>query len=217
MRLIVIGCGSMGSHLALAMSRDAHQVSVVDSDSSAKVRLAADARIKFVHGVAIDLDVLKQAGIETADGLAAVTGDDDTNLAVALVARKHFRVPSVLARVFEPGKTQAYRAAGIHVVCPPAWGFRMIGDILTRPVREIVLTLGHGEVQVVAITVGAARKAVEIRHVTAPDIQAIALVRNGVASVPDSTTRLEPGDIVYFRVPEHRLAAFDRLVEELEG
>lgn len=216
MRLVVVGCGSMGSHLALALARGGHLVSVIDSDPSARARLGSGFGGKFVPGVAIDLDVLSEAGVEAADSLAAVTGSDETNLAVAMLARKRFRVPKVIARVFEPGKMTGYRAAGIHVVCPPAWGFRVMGDILTHPAREIAATFGHGEVQVVALNVGESRPGLGIGEVTSPpDIVAVALVRNGVALVPSAGFALEPGDTLYVRVPEQARGTFDRMVRGL--
>lgn len=218
MKLVVVGCGSMGSHLALAMSRGGHKVSVIDSDPSSKARLGPNFSGRFVTGVGIDLDALTEAGVEQADGLAAVTGNDDTNLAVAMVARKRFRVPQVAARVFDPGKLLAYRSAGIHVVCPPAWGFRVVGDILSRPSREIAMTFGHGEVQVVALTIGAARAGVLVRDlVSAPDVATVALVRNGIASVPPASAPLQQGDVLYVRVPETSGTAFDRIAAGLEG
>ncbi|MEX0975251.1 MAG: TrkA family potassium uptake protein [Bacillota bacterium] len=216
MKLVVVGCGSMGSHLALALARGGHLVSVIDSDPSARARLGSSFGGKFISGVAIDLGILAEAGIDAADGLAAVTGSDETNLAVAMLARKRFRVPKVIARVFEPGKMVGYRAAGIHVVCPPAWGFRVIGDILTNPARDVAATFGHGEVQVVALAVGESRPGLVLSEVTSPpDIIAVALVRNGVALVPPPGFGLEPGDILYVRVPEPARGTFDRMVRGL--
>lgn len=208
----------MGSHLALSLSKGGHSVSVIDSDPATMRRLGPDFSGRFVEGIGIDLEVLSEAGIEQADGLAAVTGVDDTNLAVAMVARKRFRVPKVAARVFEPGKLLAYRSAGIHVVCPPAWGYRLVESILSRPPREVAMNLGHGEVQVIAVRVGAGKAGLLVRElVSAPDSAVVAVVRNGVASVPSGATTLEQGDVVYVRVPEWSRAAFDRIAAGLEG
>jgi trk system potassium uptake protein TrkA len=216
MRFVVVGCGSMGSHLALAMARGGHPVSVIDSDPGSAERLGANFGGKFIAGVAIDLGVLTEAGIERADGLAAVTGSDETNLAVAMLARKRFRVPKVVARVFEPGKMTGYRSAGIHVVCPPAWGFRLIGDILTHPSREVAATFGHGEVQIVALNVSGSRPGLVLSEVTSPpDIIAVAMVRNGAALVPPPSLSLEPGDILYLRVSDSARGTFDRIVRGL--
>jgi trk system potassium uptake protein TrkA len=134
-----------------------------------------------------------------------------------MIARKRFRVPSVVARVFDPGKMQPYSSAGIYVVCPPAWGFRMIADILTHPTREDVLTLGHGEIRVVMLRIGQRGNGTQVRHITTPEISLVAVVRNGVATVPGESQSLLAGDIVYMRVPETHVATFDRLVDGLEG
>jgi trk system potassium uptake protein TrkA len=205
----------MGTHLAQTMDREGHQVAVVDADPSAAARLGREFRGKFIAGVGIDLGVLTEAGIERADGLASVTGSDDTNLAVSMVARKQYGVPTVVARVFDPGKMQAYSAAGIHVVCPAAWGFRVVRDIMTRPSREIAMTLGHGEIQVVAIRIG--RGKVLMRDITSPpEVIPLALVRASTASIPGGATELVPGDIIYMRVPESQSSTFDRLIQGSE-
>lgn len=218
MKVVVVGCGSMGVHLALAMSREGHYVSVIDSDPSARIRLGPEFQGKFVNGVAIDLKALEEAGIGEADGLAAVTDDDDTNLAVAMVARKRFRVPLVAARVVEPSKMVAYRAAGIHVICPPAWGFRAITDILLRPAQDVVLSLGHGEVEIVAVSIATVRPNLLVRDLAAsPGIVPVALVRNGMALVPSGNTPLSSGDVIFLRVPESEKKALGEMLRNLEG
>ncbi len=218
MKVVVVGCGSMGLHLALAMSREGHDVSVIDSDPSARIRLGPEFRGRFINGVAIDLNTLVQAGIETSDGLAAVTDDDNTNLAVAIVAKKRFRVPLVAARVVDPSKMVAYRAASIHMVCPPAWGFRAMIDILLHQARDVALSLGHGEVEVVAVSIGPSGKHLHVCDLTAtPGIIPIALVRNGTAFVPSSTAGLSPGDVIFLRVPETEKKVLDEMLRSLEG
>jgi trk system potassium uptake protein len=218
MRTVLVGCGSLGSMLAIWLCNNGHQVSVVDRDAASKQHLGRDFTGEFVTGHGIDVDVLEKAGIAKADAVAAVTGIDELNLAVAMVAKRRYRVPAVVARVFDPGKIESFRHAGIHVVCPPAWGFRDIADTLTRPAVNQVLTLGHGEMQVVSVVIGPAGKGVAVRDVTAlPDLIVIGIERQGEAFAPTGATTFLDGDVVYFRVPEGQKTTFDRLVAGLEG
>jgi len=206
----------MGSHLALALERGGHRVSVIDADPSAETLLGAEFGGAFVSGVAIDLEVLRKAGVDEADGLAAVTDRDETNLAVAMLARRHFRVPKVVAMVLDPSKIAGYRAAGIQVVCPTAWGFHTISGLLTRSSRETVATFGHGEVEVMELTLEGAQEDLRLRDVTSPpDIVAVALVRQGTALVPGSELLLEPGDRLYVRVPQSARGLFERIAAGL--
>jgi len=106
MKIIIIGCGRMGASLAQALVKRGNEVSVVDCNPSAFDRLGAAFGGKLVSGIGFDRSVLEEAGIDRADGLAAVTDSDETNVVVARVARKVFRVPKVVARLYDPRKAE---------------------------------------------------------------------------------------------------------------
>jgi trk system potassium uptake protein TrkA len=106
MRIIVVGCGRTGAGLARVLDRAGHAVTVVDSDPKAFERVGSTFGGVPIAGVALDRDVLLRAGIEAADGVAAVTGDDEVNAVVARIAGRFFRVPKVVARLYDPGKAQ---------------------------------------------------------------------------------------------------------------
>ena len=89
-------------------------------------------------GAGLDREVLLQAGIEHADGLAAVTGSDDTNVVLARLARQVFRVPRVVARLHDPRQAEVYRQLGIQTIMPLTWGIQRLSELLcytpsTRP------------------------------------------------------------------------------------
>lgn len=117
--ILIVGCGRLGSHLANQMSADGHAVVVVDREDEALGRLAADVFSGYrVVGDAAEPAVLRRARIEGADLVVATTDDDNTNLMVALVARRVFAVPHVMARVYDPQREPMYRELGIDTVCP---------------------------------------------------------------------------------------------------
>ena len=99
MRIIIIGCGRMGAGWAQALGRGGHTVTVVDRDAAAFDQLGPNFKGQVVVGVGFDREVLLQSGIERADGLAAVTASDETNLIAARLARLVFRVPRAVARL----------------------------------------------------------------------------------------------------------------------
>src|SRR5690242_18580859 len=98
MKLIILGCGRVGARLAQLMEAEGHDVAIIDSDPSSLNRLPETFRGQTVLGTGIDVDVLKSAGIETADAFAAVTNFDNTNIMACEVAKEIFGVKKVLAR-----------------------------------------------------------------------------------------------------------------------
>ena len=93
MKLVIVGCGRVGSAIATRMAGDGHDVSVVDEDAEALQRLPEDWPGQFVHGHGLDLDVLVEAGIDQADAVVVATDGDNTNIVIAQVAQKRFERP----------------------------------------------------------------------------------------------------------------------------
>ena len=120
MKIIIIGCGRWGAGLARSLSQAGHTVTAVDKDSAAFERLGPAYKGQTVVGLGSDRDVLIKAGIERADGLAAVTAGDETNIVVARMAKTVFRVPKVVARLYDPGKAEVYRRLGLQTIAPSA-------------------------------------------------------------------------------------------------
>lgn len=123
MNILVVGCGKVGSNLAITLEGLGHDVSLVDEmpehlDASTNLTL-----INFnglcVCGVPIDVDVLRQAGIESCDAVAAVTSDDNINIMVAEVATKVFGVSRVFARIYDPVREKVFKERlHLHTICP---------------------------------------------------------------------------------------------------
>lgn len=118
MHIIIIGCGKVGAKFAKVLSEDGHDVVIVDNDYNAFKALGGNFNGITVTGVPIDQDVLKQAGIETADALAAVTPDDNVNIMVSQVAKEIFKVPKVIARIFNPEREHVFHEFGLETICP---------------------------------------------------------------------------------------------------
>lgn len=118
MQIIVAGCGKLGSRFAQLMSEEGHEIVVVDDKSENFELLGADFRGVKILGVPIDEDVLKQAGIESADGFAAVTPDDNINMMACQIAKEIFKVPRIFARIQDPIREQVFYQFGVHTVCP---------------------------------------------------------------------------------------------------
>lgn len=116
--VIVVGCGRLGSLLANRLSSLGSSVVVIDREQTAFENLSTEFSGFRVAGDAAELDVLRQARIEKAECLLAITSYDNLNLMVAQVAQTVFDVPKVMARVNDPSREAVYREFGIETICP---------------------------------------------------------------------------------------------------
>ncbi len=116
--IVIVGCGRLGSHLANQLSRSGHLVVVIDRDEDTFNDLSPDFSGFRVEGDATQMAVLNKAKIKRADIFFATTHEDNVNLMVAQIARKVFRVPQVLARVFDPKREDVFARLGIDTICP---------------------------------------------------------------------------------------------------
>ncbi|MCL6431733.1 MAG: TrkA family potassium uptake protein [Anaerolineae bacterium] len=130
MRVVVLGCGRVGSHLAKLLIGQGHEVAVIDRDSAAFKRLGADFPGRVVLGTGIDEDVLRRAGIEKAEAFVAVTNGDNTNVMAAQVAKEVFSVPRVICRIYDPLRAELYRSLGLDTMCPTVLGAERIAELL---------------------------------------------------------------------------------------
>ncbi len=209
MRAIVVGCGRVGSLLTRLLEQDGHQVVVVDRDAAAFRRLYPQFRGRTVTGIGFDRDTLREAGIERTDAFAAVTSGDNSNFVAATVASDTFRVPSVVARIYDPQREQIYRRLGIHTISSTSWGANKIKRLLVHADLYERAELGNGEVEILELHISAFNAGRAVRDVAlAGEALIFAIVRAGRAFIPMPGMVLEEGDIVHLSVDR---GAIDRI------
>jgi trk system potassium uptake protein len=128
MYIIIVGCGRVGSELAKLMSGEGHNVVVIDKSPASFDRLGNTFNGLTLVGNGFSLDLLRQAGIEKADAFCSVTNGDNTNLISAQVARKIFKVPKVIARIYDPQRANIYTALGLDILSGTILFASMIRD-----------------------------------------------------------------------------------------
>ena len=121
MHVVIMGCGRVGSGLALALERLGHEVAVIDRELQAFRRLGTDFHGKQVLGTGFDRQVLIEAGIVHAGAFAAVSSGDNSNIISARVARETFGVQHVVARIYDPKRAAVYERLGIPTVATVPW------------------------------------------------------------------------------------------------
>jgi len=209
MKFVVIGCGRVGAGLAQVLNLQGHEVSAVDKDATAFERLGPWFKGQTVTGVGFDRDVLVQAGIQHADGLAAVTASDEANVVAARIASQVFRVPRVVARLYDTRQAEIYRRLGLQTIAPVTWGIHQIADLLCYSPLDTVLSLGSGEVDVVKTEIPLLLVGRTVNELTVPgEIQVVAISRGGTTFLPTLGTVFQNGDLVHLVV---LAASADRL------
>ncbi|HEX9968527.1 MAG TPA: TrkA family potassium uptake protein [Acidimicrobiales bacterium] len=121
MHVIVVGCGRVGSELAVNLDRAGHSVAVIDKRRNAFRRLPERFSGRAVLGFGFDRDHLEQAGVRDAQALAAVTSGDNTNILTARIARETYEIPQVVARIYDPRRAIIYQRLGIQTVATVTW------------------------------------------------------------------------------------------------
>lgn len=213
MKIIVTGCGHLGSELALGLARQGHEVSVVDSDPAAFENLGSRFAGRTLEGIAFDRDVLLDAGIENTDALAAVTSSDNANIVTARVARNVFHVPQVVARVYDPSRAAIYRKLGLQTISPTVWSANRVMQILGHSGLNVVLEMGSGEVSLVEIEISptlAGRTVQQLNQVT--ETQVVTITRGGKAFIPSTSSAFLPGDRVHVAVLTGAQKRFETLI-----
>lgn len=139
MFVLICGCGRVGSSVAKTMLAEGHEVSVLDEDPEAIALLERgqeesweDMGGQFTVGTALEVDALVEAGIERADAFVASTDGDNTNLVIAQIAQRRYRIPRVVVRVLDPARAEWYAEQGLMTVCPTQTAI----ELLEAAVRE---------------------------------------------------------------------------------
>ncbi len=127
----MIGCGRVGSSIALELDRSGWDVTAIDEREEALNRLGDSWAGGFLVGHGMDATLLRSAGIEEADAVVVATNGDNTNIVIGQVAQKHFDVRCVVVRVLDPGRAEFYASRGLRTVCPTSNAIA----VLTEAVR----------------------------------------------------------------------------------
>jgi trk system potassium uptake protein TrkA len=218
MRLIVMGCGRVGEQVALLMSQEGHQVTVIDYNQNALDKLGPKFRGRTVKGVGFDRDVLLEAGIEQADAFAATSSSDNANIVAARIARMIFHVPRVVARLYDPRRAEIYRRLGLLTISSTNWGAERIRELLTHADLDALLTFGNGEVSLVAVDVPAHMVGQSVRSLAVSgEVAVAAIVRQGRAFIPHSGSVLSEGDTLNLVVQASAMERYKSLLGLGEG
>ena len=195
---VIMGCGRVGSTLALSLEDQGHDVAVIDQEESSFRRLGSAFEGRRVTGVGFDRDTLTEAGISDAYAFAAVSSGDNSNILAARVARETFGVEHVVARIYDPGRAEIYQRLGIPTVATVKWtADQMLRRLLPQGhVPELVDPSGKVVIAEVTVNPGwVGRLVSELESVSGT--RAAYLTRLGSGILPTSETVFQEGDLLH--------------------
>ncbi len=201
MKILIIGCGRVGAGLAKTLVGRGHSVTVVDKNPLAFEMLGDKFKGQAILGIGFDREVLRKAGIERADGVAAVASSDEANVVVSRIARDIFHVPRVVARLYDVRQAEIYKRLGIQTIAPTGWGINRIADLLLYSPLETVFSLGSGEVELVVTEVPRLLAGRPVQDLTvAGEIHVLSITRANKTFLPTLGTLFREEDLLHLAV-----------------
>jgi trk system potassium uptake protein TrkA len=209
MRYVIVGCGRVGSTLAKLLVAEKHDVVVVDENPTAFKRLGSRFGGGVEVGTGIDYDVLKRAGADRADGFVAVTDGDNRNVMAALIAQRMFRIPKIVARIYDPPRGQLYRELGIETFSPTTLGAQIIRDALLDAPYTSTPAFDYGKLSALVATVGPAHEGKRVQDIERDGQVRVSAIRHlGSVRVAAPDDVLRNGDEINVVVAPEALADF---------
>lgn len=213
MHVVIVGCGRVGSTLALSLISSGHSVAVVDRKSDAFFRLRDNFAGQTITGIGFDRDVLEQAGIKKASAVAAVTNGDNSNILVARVARESFGIENVVARISDPKRAEIYERLGIATVATVKWTSDRILRRILPDLPAVEWSDPSSSVVLVERTLPDSLVGEKVLELEIKGVRISAVRRLSAAVIPDSKTLVQQGDIAYFTVEKDSVNALDEFLK----
>jgi len=197
MYVIIVGCGRVGSELAKLLQHEGHNVVVIDKNADSFKRLGGAFNGVTLVGNGFDLETLRESGIDKTDALCAVTNGDNTNIMTAQVAKKIFKVPKVIARIYDPQRAQIYRSLDIDTLSGTVLFAAMIRDKLIESHFTGYL-IETGELGVLEISVDENLAGKKVKEVNlADELLVVTVIKKKRGTIiPREDTLLEKGDVL---------------------
>ncbi|MCX6531335.1 MAG: TrkA family potassium uptake protein [Actinobacteria bacterium] len=212
--VVIVGCGRVGSTLALELVAVGHTVAVIDRKPDAFKRLGENFSGLTIAGIGFDRDVLQEAGIERAQAVAAVTNGDNSNILIARVAREKFGIERVVARIYDPKRAEIYERLGIATVATVKWTSERILRRILPDISSVEWTDPSSNVVLIEREFPNSLAGKKVFEIELSGARISALRRLGTAVIPDENTIVQQGDVGYFAVEIGSLDKLNSLLKQ---
>jgi len=201
MNAIIVGCGKLGSGLALNLIQKGYSVTVIDENPETFELLGKDFAGQTIVGIGFDKGILEKAQIRSADALIACCKSDVTNALIGRISRNIFRVPHVISRIYDPRKAEIYHTLGIQTISATTWGIKRVTEMLSYSQLDSVTTIGDDNVEIVRIDTPALMINRTVSELSAiGEIHVVAISRNNKTFLPSLGTPFQKDDVIYIAV-----------------
>jgi len=216
MHVVIAGCGRVGSDLTISLTKQGHTVSVIDKNPHAFERLPPGFEGQTLVGIAFDRETMEAAGIGEAGAFIAVTNGDNSNIVCARVAREHYAVEKVVARIYDPRRAAIYRRLGIPTVATVQWASAEIYDQLFHGIEHTEFSIGDGDMVLVRLEIAAELAGQPVSTLADPGkALVVAIDRMGSASLPTEGTTFQEGDVVHVILRRDSLETLRERLKEI--
>jgi trk system potassium uptake protein len=199
MKVIIVGCGKLGSGLALNLIKKGHNVTVIDSNPEAFELLGKDFQGETIVGIGFDKDLLEKAHIRLADAIIACSKSDDSNALIGRISRNIYKVPRVISRLYDPRRAEIYRSLGIQTISTTTWGIEQATEMLSYNQVDSILTIG--DIEMIRVETPALLVGRTINELTViGEIHVVAISRGNKTFMPTSGTVLKKHDVIVISV-----------------
>jgi len=215
MHVIVVGCGRLGSELAIELDRQGHSVAIIDKSRRGFQRYLPERWSgRAVLGFGFDRDALEQADIKSADAVAAVTGGDNSNIMTARIARETYEIENVVARIQDPRRAAIYQRLGIATVASVAWATDQVMRRLNPEAHTVEWTEANGAISMIEVSLPSAWAGQKLAALSVGDShRVVAISRNGTGRLAVEDAIGQEGDILHVMVQRDARAALDLLLD----
>ena len=199
MKVIIVGCGKLGSGLAHSLVKKGYKVTVIDSDPEAFKLLGKDFNGETIVGIGFDKDILEKAQIHLADAIVACSKSDDSNALIGRISRNIYKVPRVISRLYDPRRAEIYRSLGIQTISTTTWGVQQAVEMLSYNQLDSISTIGGIEmirVETPALLLGRTVNELTVMG----EIQVVAISRENKTFMPTLGTAFQKHDVLFISV-----------------
>lgn len=198
MRIVIVGGGKLGYHLATNMLESKHDVRLVEKNKLRCMRLANELDVEVICGDGTEIETLEEAGTQNADCFIAVTGQDQDNLVAAQLAKRQFKAVKVIARANDPRNMDALRILGADIAVSST---EIITNLIEQEVdvaeMHLLATLNRGRAGICAMTLppDTALEGVMLKDIDLPESSlVISILRGESMMIPNGNTVIHAND-----------------------
>ncbi len=218
MNVIIVGCGRVGYIIAEHLSKESHDVTLVDTNEAKLAPALANLDVQAVVGNGTTFSALKDAGVKSADILIAVTSEDEMNMISCMIAKKANPLCSTIARVrkpeYLPERNFFKNAIGMSMIINPELAAaKEIYSLISIPNALEVDSFANGRVELLKVKVTAdsvlnGLKVLEISKKFDRKVLICIHVHDGNISIPNAGTVLTEGDVISVILPKSYISTF---------